>query len=1770
MQKLTVNKRTITIASIATILLLLILYTIPAMGLGEKNFYIKKFTPTGEIQNYSEIEIEFNKEVVTKEKTGKEIQKDEMPIIFTPSINGKGKWTNTKTFLYTPKGGKLAPATSYTATAVPTLKDIKGKKLTGTQSYEFHTSPLKFISASQTNYNRATNTTQYELTFSHPVSPSRLRGYINVTPLKSGEEYRIADGPVSTKIKLFITSYGETKELKIKLTKGLPTEVGALGLEKDETIKLLKDTKMGISYTKATANISGGEIYIETTAPADLSKIASFIELEPKTKYTIEPRENGIAIKGKFNSQDRVIVTIKKGLPAIGGTSLKEEWKKAFIFPDKETEIKLSDEGRILTYKDSMRIPIETVNVDKINLYIWKLYENNIPLGMRDKWNGYPKDLSAIIAEKQYKVKAKRNQTTKSAIDLNSILKGQKGIFLISAQNEDVENWAETNQIINITDLGVTFKKGTKTTNFWINSIKTGKAISGATVTLWSWSNQPLATGKTKSDGTVEIEYSQQNEQPTIVTVKKDDDITFIRLENGLFDSRDGYEATGTSWVTDGYYTYGYMARDIYRPGEQMKFNIIVRDKEGKAPKQFPVKIKVQTPTNKIWTTQTAKLTKYGTAEFIINTTTAAPTGTWFITVHTGATDISYTQNVMVEEFVAPRLFVETQTNTKTLTKDQGLKIDISSKYAFGSPASELPYEIKLNSEQTNYTHEKWKGYDFKDSEAKFRPIDTVLTTGKLNETGQTKYTTKPEMTDENNIVTLNYRTGVMEESGRWVYKTDKITWFPTTTILGIKTPREMKPGTEIKIQIAAITKDGIPSPSQTLDYTLYRTIERGVIFTKDGRTETKTEKEYIERTKGKIKVKDGKGTIETATTEGGTYLIKVTDKTTGATINKQLFVYGDKTENSAIDNKIKITTDKKQYKIGETAKVTIDAPFTGTLMLNVETNKVVYSKVVKIKHNKEEIKIKTNKEMAPNGWITAQLIRPQEQENDGIIRAYGLTKLAIDMTDKQLTIETPKQTKIKPGKNNFTLQVKDSKGKGTKAEVTVMLVDETILNMSAYKTPNPWEYYSGQKELGVDTYDIYNVLIKPDYGKLPLLTAGGGAADMYMRNSSLSPVQAKRFKMLSLAKKIETDNTGKCNYTFVLPEFAGTARLMAVAVTDTESGKTEQLVEIGREIVVEPTLPKAMAPKDEITAPCLIYNKSDRDEKILLEITTKGNIKLTGENKINISLKKDETKTIPLKYTAQGTGKATVTYIARSSKNATKETIEMPVRPITPKTTETQTKLIKQNATVKLTQQGKWYSGTYKGTALISAMPTVNVNKLTKYLMTYPYGCLEQTVSATWPILVMPEMTKTIDPLLANKNAQKTALNKTIQKITSLQNYDGGFVTWQGETWSQPWESIYATHFLTEAKKAGIKTAEEPLEAAQKYIRSTLSHSPENPNNDREWKEILTRKAYACYVLALAGDAPLGWMESIRDRKSELDPSGRLLLASAYAVAGYKKDATKLITKTIALPNGTKTINKNYDSDLRNEALLLLANTHINPNSAESASQALTLLEKIEKEKNINTQEAGLSLLALSKYFESQPTTGTPSGQITVNGKAKGTINENNKTVIIQTNEKDEITVQNRGKTKLFISWINEGITLKEIKNENNGIEMTVTYKDTKGKTIGNKITKGQNVIAEITIKPTIGKLNNVVAVMPLASGLETENPTFTNRGEVIPEGIRVEARDDRTILFITKLEKPLKWKVSLRAVTEGNYTIPSSYAECMYQPGINSHTATGKLYIK
>ena len=1736
---------------------------------------VASFVPTGQVANNVAFKIAFDDAIVSRDDIGKVFSLDDFPFTISPSIQAEGKWLDNRTF----SASLLAPldmGTVYTATVRDDLKNLKGRSVGTGVKYTFQTDPLSLLAVRASGTRNGEADIQFD--FNMPVFPSRLQGFLSIANSSGTPLGHRVSGTAAAKTlhaTVYIGDMSQTVQLGVRVAAGLTGETGALGLSKDEARSL--EIKPVLRIDNVTAENSVVRVYSNFSIDLDAAK--EFIKIEPETSFSLDSYYGGMFyIRGDFKPRERFVFTFKKGLSSEqNGLALEEDYTQAVIMPDLPPSIALPATGTFLSPIGGGRIPVELVNVNKMQVGLWRLYENNLPYVMRGDYAYFQRDLARRVYNKELQLSLPLNEKVRRSIVLDELLEGDRGLFLLTLSNPDYDYWYERSQIVNLSDMGATVRLWEDGILVWVNTLSGLEPITDADIRVYSYANQLLAEGKTDADGLWQLQRDEtwskdEDMAPYFVSISKERDVTFVRLTRGLL-SQESFDTSGRPWLRSGYDAALFSARDIYRTGERAPFKAVVRQYDLSTPQPFPVLFVVRDPLGRTVKRGTELLSEEGGALFNLDLPGSALTGVWDISLYVpGDESRSLAQmSFHVEDFAPPRIEVKLNTEVKRLMPGDEVEFDISARYLFGVDGGGLRWESEWRARQGYFApkRDKWAAYTFGDAERFFSSNSEEIYSGNLDEEGAGHASfSLPDDWQAPSIIDVTVVGRVMEEGGRWVSDSFSFPYYPTRWILGLAAPEgTLAVGNDLRFRVAAVTPDEEPADPGELTATLYRVSWNYNLVELDGYTRWQSSEEYHKIESKTVALAEGTGEAVFKPERWGTYVIRLADAEDDARASLRFYAddprYAERDGSQLLD-RVEIELDKETYQLGDVAKVTLRAPFEGLLLFNVEALGLIDRKIVKVDKAEVVIEVPVTEKMIPNAWCAAWLIRPVvESEAWSTHRAVGIKRLKVDTAASRLEVGVKVAEKVEPAtKLPVEISLKDAQGKPAKGEVALALVDDGVLGLTNFKTPDLLNRFLGPRSMNSDGYDIYDLLMPLESRSTELLHPSGGAAMAAFAGAA----KAQRFKILSLFEGIlSADETGVVKTELELPEFSGRGRLFVVAASGARFGQAELRVQIARDIVTEADLPRFAAPGDTFTVPVTVFNSGEESRDVTVALSTLGELSVgEGEMKTTVSAKGSHKWTATLKAQKPGTA----TYIVETRwKDAAGEgksfvqSVDLPVRSPFPVVTLSGSGLFESGDT-GINVDKDAFAGPISGKLSLADMPLVDLTKATSFLTAYPYGCLEQTLSTAWPFLVLPDALSEIDPLLVNSDAVKRKTASALARLQAMQLYDGSFGRWPGDGHPYNWGSVYAAHFLVEARKAGIDYPEEMLKGSLNWLKQFLASIPGNTYKYQEWDDFTT-KAYAVYVLALNGEKPLGWMHFLKENRNDMWPSGRVWLAGAYAVVEGRADALRELgswggNDSIA-PDA---LYETLDSNVRNTAQLLSMWAEVEPKSPEAVKLVQMLLDWGKQNRWHSTQENAAVTMALGRYLTK---VGYEKGQL------EGILaNDDGQAIVsFRSGEKTSVNVEDlpegpwllktTGKGNGYYSWSITGTPSAAPKPERKGITVDYRWTDRDGNRLALDLPfeQGTEIVGTLVLTPTLPVSNLVVSYL-LPAGMEIENPRLKDNEAQENWGVRYDVRDDRLLLYIDRLSEKTEYRFIMRAVTKGSFAVPPVAAEGMYDPGV------------
>ncbi|MCZ6820926.1 MAG: alpha-2-macroglobulin, partial [Calditrichaeota bacterium] len=1345
------------------------------------------------------------------------------------------------------------------------------------------------------------------------------------------------------------------------------------------------------------------------------------------------------------------------------------------------------------------------------------------------------------------------------------------------------QRWRQATKWVLATDMGMVTKKSGDDLWVWVNALADLTPVANASIQLISQNNQTLATARTDKDGIAVIQnYKRFTDEfvPYVITASAGDDFSFLELQRRRVPTSD-FNVGGAAYLQHGYEAFLYNERGVYRPGETSHIAAIVRGENAMLPGRFPVHLRVTGPDNRVLTEKRATLTEAGAVEFDIPIPDYARTGRYRASLRIGEKkEIGFT-TFNVEEFIPDRMKVKLKTDQDSYSTGESVRIDVEAVTLFGPPAAGRRVEAELEIERVLFSPPSWRSFTFTDAGKKFSKIKTDLGEQKLDNAGRFSYSyTIPSDLKPPSSLRGILSTTVLEPGGRGVSAYRVIEIHPYKSYVGLRKAQEgyAKPGAETKIEYVVVDPDGESLAQRTVEIGFYKITWHSILKRVDSQRGYRYISERVEELIRKFDVTSNAGVSSFVITpeDYGRYKIVARDKTSGASSSLAFYASGWGYAPWAMDNpdRIEIDLDKEIYSPGEKAKIQVRAPFSGKLLLTIERDRILDKKVITLTENTATIEMPVSDLYKPNVYVSAHLIRSTDGlERDQPVRAFGVVPLFVKTDDQKLTMEFKAPQEIRPN-TELKIEVKVKGQKGHRPYLTIAVVDEGICQLTDFATPDPHGYFFGKKRLSVESYDIYGVVL-PEISSSSLTATGGDLEAA--RKRQLTPVSVTRVKPVAFwSGLLKTDRKGRGKVTFKMPQFNGSVRIMAVALAGDKFGKAQQNVFVREPIVLTPTFPRFISATDKFRVPVSLYNGTGKDAAFEVALAVVGPAEVIGSKKQEIAIARNEEKQVYFDVQAdEAIGEVKFKLTAKGGGESSSMSVDVPLRPPAPFVTLAGYGAVEQSAPQSFTFPAGWLEETVDFKLTLSSFPAVKFASSLQFLLRYPYGCIEQTTSKVFPLLAFDDLARLVEPELFKKNSADYFIEEGISRLENMQLVSGAFSYWPSSGYINNWSSVYAAHFLVEARKAGYVVSDRVY---NKLMSALAATTRDYSIRDRYKNQTAV---YACYVLALAGKPDKSTMLYLKNNVlDQLAQYSKSQLAGAFAFSGDLQTARSLLPNTvIALSQGKRReTGRNFNSSIRAQAIMLDILAQVDPKHAMVPVLVKNLSDAASKAGRwYNTQENAYAFLALGKILK-QRTAENYTGTVSIPGKLNAKFNTDEQKFSGKDWAGKTTKIEVAGQGTCYYYWQAEGVpstlTVDEFDRD---LQVRRRYLDKNGNPIQyNQFKQGDMIIAEIAIKALSENLDNVAIVDMLPAGFEIENPRLQSRkgvdwiGDKAFRPAYMDIRDDRMIIFGNfRMGRIEKFYYGLRAVTAGEFILPPVRAEAMYAPQKTSVASSGKVVV-
>lgn len=1572
------------------------------------------------------------------------------------------------------------------------------------------------------------------------------------------------------------------------------------------------------AFQKERYDLSGDRpvVCLDFNRPLDFARPKrpdDYIAISPNADISPRVQDQSLCLSG-LDWGSRFQVTVRAGLPGAAdgdapASSLASDRIVLVDLPDAPPSVAFHGDGYVLAQDGDAVLPLATRNISSVDIQVLRIVDRNLieqirNTNLQEVMNGWSiEQISNWQGETVWsgtlEVEGTPNRTERTGIEIDTILdRSVPGIHIVTAWPSDAQpnDWdARATQWVLVSNLGISSFEGSAdgAMTAFVHGLNDARPRSDITARLIARNNKILGEAVTDADGRIDFSAGLMrgnggNTPTALMLYGMDQDFNLLRLSGPAFDLSDrGVSGRALPGPIDGFL---WGDRDIYRPGETVALAGILRDgATASAVAEMPVALSILRPDGRAFRTFSLTARRAGSFEVNVELPKSAPTGQWTAQVRVDPTaEPVASRSFSVEDFVPERLALElsavpTGSDTSpSLAPNQVVEIAADGRFLFGASAANLTLTSEIVVSVDPEPFPDWAAYNFGLENESYISSRKPLPESRTGAEGLGRIKASlPPIGDTTHPLRATIRATLLEPGGRGVTRSLDLQVRKSTTgdalALGLRPTfqdGQVAEGTNATAEVIALDQTGTPVAGRALGWALVREVRDYFWTTQNGVSNWDFTVHHEDVATGTIVTADQPVEIS-APVDWGRYRIEIFDSETGAA-SSIAFSAGWRAQagGGSAPDKVWVVTDRDSYRPGDTARVFIAPPYAGEALIAVLGDEVLQTQRLSIPEDGAEFSLVVGDNWGAAGaYVSVTLLRPTGTAEDGAKgtrsadRAIGISWLKLDREERKIAVVIDAPTEIEP---NTTLTVPvqlTNLAAGQRGYLTLAAVDQGVLSLTTYQTPDPFAHYFGRRVLGVDIRDLYGRLIEGQWDRMGRLRAGGDA----MAEAS-GGLDADAYDVVSLFSGIvETDAEGRAEITLEIPDFNGELRLMAVAFSADRIGSGEATLPVRPPLVAELSRPRFLAPGDQVdltldltnlTAPAGVYTST---------VTTDGPVAVIGDPARTVELASGGTAVRSLRLGAKdstGVGTVSLTVAGPDGFSLTRR-FEISVRD--PQTRQTRTVAASLPAARKLVLN-RDILGDLSATGATLAVtvgtgPTFNLPRLLDELARYPYGCLEQTISTSMPLLYIDDLAAFVGT--EEPSAQiRDRVQASIWRLMNMQRYDGAFGLWTGYGEAEPWLTAYAVDFLGRARRAGYTVPDSAFDLALDWLEST-----QNLNTGQE--VFGANLTYTLYLLAREGRRPASEARYLQDTHlAQLDAASRVQLAGALALSGETGRVSSLLRATDLQVREWD--DSDYGSTVRDGALRLTRMIELGADPGRIGRLSDELASTVAGDRWLSTQEKAWLTLAAKAMIERQEAVWVAMGGQSRTASAKPV------TAFPQVSTlTDGYMIENRGTKPVRISVAISGRAdgpLPAIRN-GFGIDRTLYTLDGTPVAPDAPLKRGTRYMVLLDGTTDSQDPQQAMVIDLLPAGLEIENTRLVAGGSLKDFGWlgqltrteTTEFRDDRFVAAIDLNAERGQFRVAylVRAVTPGDFVQPATQVEDMYRPERLARTALSRVTV-
>lgn len=1299
-----------------------------------------------------------------------------------------------------------------------------------------------------------------------------------------------------------------------------------------------------------------------------------------------------------------------------------------------------------------------------------------------------------------------------------------------------------------ISNVGLIAKKGTDNKVYaTCVDMLTAKPISGAKVEVFSYQFQNIGHASTDGDGFATISAT---EKPYFVVASDNGQKSYIKLDNYSAQSIDVFDVEGNN-TQKGMKCFVYGERGVWRPGDKVYLTMILSNGYNELPKDLPCQMELLNPSGQVMDRMLVERNLNGFYSFVTKTSVDAPTGNWTARFKVGG--LKYDKTIKIETVKPNRLRIAAE-NASDFLKN-GDKIKYQTSWLNGASSAGLKASVDMNFYNAPAVFNGFSAYTFNDKTKEFKPFEQSVYSGNTAADGSFEFNFNLEADASTIPGMLNAvsTTKVFENGGEFSiqYDTKKFSYYNSYAghKIGGNSNYYLDCEKHYNIDVANVNGEGKLLSSNKVKVGVYRVEYNWWYNSYNSNRYFDQEKVKSILFEREVDVINGKAQIPVfmKRNQWGNYLIKVTDLASNHSSASFVYFESPYYENTSEESSqvIQMSKDKDKYQIGETAKLSMVSYFKGRALLSIENgNEVVKAEWFDLVQGKNEISFKVEANMSPNVYAYVSAIQPQPNTKNNLpIRTYGIIPIYVDNSKSVLKPELIVPAKIEP---ETKLNIKVSEANGNNMTYTLAIVDEGLLGISGYKTPDPWKFFYSKEALGVLTWDIFDDVMGVFTGVFrDVFSIGGGEDELSQMN------KAKSNRYESVVKYLGPFELkgGSNSHTIEVPNYVGNLKVMVVAAgKDYKFGSVTKDVQVSKPLMVLGTLPRVLSLGEEIELPVNIFVTEKSIKNVSVQVITDDKVTLVGASNQSLSFSNFQDQIVNFKIkTGFKQGVTKVKIIAKSGKYVSNYEMEVPVRIANPPSMDVQQIVLNPRETKTIAVQPIGVPGTNKIYIESSSIPELNIKSKIDELIAYPHGCLEQTTSALFPQLYLADLTALSND---DKSMIEANLKAGYEKYKSFQSSSGGLSYWPNSGLYDDYATSYATHFMAEAKNKGYDLNSSLLNSSLESMNGYASSF--NPIAGQSYQH--SYQAYRLMVLSLGGKANLGAMNRLKE--VQLDNGSKTKLALAYFYAG-KSDVARSMLGTIPVEIVPYIDDRyTYGSHHVDQAYLLELFLKLG-DKANAYAFFRKNITALNSRSYLGTQATAMLLKSISSYlakYKVEPI------DISANYNGKAYNLKGNKPAYSQAVDPvtGNLTLTNNSNAITVVNIVRKGIEMQVKPLSNSFLSLSVEYVDKSGNKISaDKIARQTDFkqIIKVTNRSAT-PLSNMALTNYVPAGWEIINKRIA--GAEVNSGMDYQdIRDDAVMSYFSLGANETKTIVQdFNASYEGNYQVPAIILESMYNP--------------